>query len=56
MLGDKTYLVGESFGIADIQISQILMWAVSQQKLDLKHDNIRAYHREQKAVKALKKQ
>ena len=44
MLGDKTYLVGESFSIADIQISQILMWAVSQQKLDLKHENVKAYY------------
>lgn len=55
MLADKTYLVGDSFSIADIQISQILMWAVSQQKLDLKHDNIRAYHARARAREGFKK-
>ena len=55
MLGDKTYLVAESFSIADIQISQILMWAVSQQKLDLKYDNVRAYHKRARSREGFKK-
>jgi glutathione S-transferase len=43
MLGNKSYLLGDQFTIADILIAQILLWATQQQKIDLSFDNIKAY-------------
>ena len=52
MLGEREFLVGGQFSIADIQISQILMWAVSQQSLDLRHDNLWDYLKRAKSREA----
>jgi glutathione S-transferase len=43
MLGDKLFLLGDQFTIADILIAHILLWGSQQQKLDLVFDNINQY-------------
>jgi glutathione S-transferase len=44
-LGEKSYLLGGQFSIADILISQILSWATQQQKLPLQFDNLLQYQK-----------
>lgn len=53
-LGDKDTLMGEQFTIADILVTHTLYWA-QVAKMDLKHDNVKAYlarHSQRPALKA----
>ncbi|WP_020557954.1 glutathione S-transferase family protein [Thiofilum flexile] len=54
-LGDKTFILGESFTVADILLSHVLTWATRGLKMDLEHDNLKAYQQRTQARPALAK-
>lgn len=54
-LGDKTFILGEQFTIADILISHALTWATRGMNIDLESEILEAYRQRTQARPALAK-
>ena len=54
-LGDKTFILGEQFTVADILLSHVLTWASRGLKMDLGHGNLSAYPKRTQSRPALAK-